>query len=506
MSECLTGKCSTVQDMWAGTSVDVGDLDIQDSQHPNVAPWNGTLLLLDEASDQAPHGSDGHPIYVSKEVAEQRLKTLPGMGINYQTDLTGHNPAKKVGVITEASIDGNKVKVKGLVWKKDFPEAVRAFKSHKGRLGMSMELGDVYVRDKDERVWHLEDFHFTGATVLLKDHAAYEGTDLAASRFFVKALAAARSATGILGKGGKEVMAKDEKQKEKGQGNGQVLVDAISAAVGKGFEGVLKAFSEKQEETTKKLTDALGSISASQEELVKGLHELALSSVAAAADVDETEEEEIEINADATDATMASAKHDATDASDPTDASDVEANMDPTNYTSSEQGDDADPGDLNKDAESHATRNARSGAGDDATKAGGKSVSKGIAASKEKGTFVAKSMAAARVIRALKAENIELKATREQLKNRVKAVEASMERYAERIERKTVSPEISALLEKNGYDLRDLMGSKQRMSVADVDQVLANAGVPLEPQIRASIKNQLLQAGLMEQGEVRRYN
>src|ERR1700757_942200 len=100
MNGCSTGNCSMSPELWAATTVDVGDLDMAESSHPNVSPFNGTLLLLDTPSDQAPHGSEGHPIEVSREVAEKTLKTLPGMGINYQSDLTGHNPPKKVGVIT----------------------------------------------------------------------------------------------------------------------------------------------------------------------------------------------------------------------------------------------------------------------------------------------------------------------------------------------------------------------------------------------------------------------
>lgn len=176
----------------AQTSVSMEDASLTD--HPNAQMFNGTLLLLDEDSDQPPHGSDGHLIHVSKDVAEKRLSTLPGMAINYQSDLEGHDPQKKIGVIKKAWIDGNKVKVQGTIWKKDFPEAMAAFRRNKGKLGMSMELGDVYVADKDDRVWDLKDFHFTGATVLLKDHAAYNDTDLKAAKHFVNAMAAAKQA------------------------------------------------------------------------------------------------------------------------------------------------------------------------------------------------------------------------------------------------------------------------------------------------------------------------
>jgi hypothetical protein len=507
MSYCLDGSCKTL-DLWAATTVDVGDLQLQDSSHPNVMPFSGTLLLLDEPSNQPPHGADGHQILVPTSVAKNRLNTLPGMAINYEADLTGHNPGKKVGVITQASIEGNKVQVKGLVWKKDFPEAARLFKMNKGRLGMSMELGDVYVRDKDERVWHLEDFHFTGATVLLKDHAAYEKTDLAASKFFVKALAAASSARGIFRKGGKLEMAdKDTKKKDNGQSSGAAVVTAISAAVEKGIKAGIDSVLASQKEVNEKLFGALDGISASQEEIAKGLHELAIGDVNASSD----DEEAIDVNADATDATMqsdatdatmsSSKKSDASDSTDPSDASDVDAESsnegDPTNYTSSDQGDDAEPGNLNKDAEALAKSKARSGSTQ--MSPGGKSISKGIAASRRERVVT---MAAAKVIKTLKAEKQAIAAENVKLRNKVKSIEASLDRFADRVERKSITPEIHALLEKHGYDARELMASKTRLSVADVDAMLANSGVILEPTMRMAFKNQLSQAGLMDQGQV----
>jgi hypothetical protein len=184
-------------------SVSMSDVDLDASEtknHPNAMPFTGTLLLVDQPSDQPPHGSDGHLIQVSKQVAEERLKTLPGMAVNVSGTLEGHDPQNKIGVIRDAWLDGDKVKVKGLVWKKDFPEAARKLKMNKNRLGMSMELGDVYVKDKDDDVWDLQDFHFTGATILLKDHAAYESTELAASKHFINAMAAARDASYTLAK------------------------------------------------------------------------------------------------------------------------------------------------------------------------------------------------------------------------------------------------------------------------------------------------------------------
>lgn len=516
---CRTGNCKTSASLWAQKSVDITDLDIQDSDHPNLAPFKGTLLLLDEPSNQPPHGSDGHPIYVPTRVAEKRLNTLPGMGVNYQNDLEGHNPAKKVGVFTKAWIEGKKVKVEGVIWKKDFPEALKVFRMNKGRLGMSMELGDVYVRDKDEDVWHLEDFHFTGATILRKDHAAYESTELAASKqHFVNALAAARSAVELT-KGRKPEMAKEEKKKN--QSSGQTLVTAISAAVSKGIESSFKVFVDEQKKTNETMSKALESISASQEELVKGMHELAAGSIDAAARDDEDEEDDdIEVidakASDPSDATMTSARKsasDATDATDPSDASDatdVDAEVDPTNYNASEQNDGAEPGDLNPDASANYREQSKGPASSRIKKTGRDGDSRGIAAAKDKrhngGVLVAKSMAAARVIRTLTAQNKDLRDKYKRQQNQIASLQASVERYAERVERRTITPEIASLLEKSGHDVRELLASKTRLTVAEVDDLFLKSNVQLEPAMRAAFKNQLLQAGLMEQGEVRRYN
>lgn len=192
MAECLT--CQAGPELWAKSNKPEG-FTLEDSDHPNLAPFEGTLLLLDEPSAQPPHGSDGKQILVPTEAAKKRLGSLIGMGIDYDgQDLEGHDVKQKIGLITQAWIEGNKVKVKGNIWKKDFPEAMAAFRRNRGNLGMSMELANVYVDDKDNDIWKLNDFVFTGGAILKRDHAAYDDTELAASHHFVRAIAAASDA------------------------------------------------------------------------------------------------------------------------------------------------------------------------------------------------------------------------------------------------------------------------------------------------------------------------
>ena len=337
-----------------------------------------------------------------------------------------------------------------------------------------------------------------------------------AKRKFIRSLAAEKE---------EEKKVAKEQKKDNGQGQGQ-LVAAISAAVEKGIGSGLKVFVDEQQKTNQAVLKTLEKISASQEELVSAIHDRALEDLEAASN-GEPEEEEVTISAgkhgDATmesnaDPTMAMARHksDATDstadATDESDATDVEAeakavdSVDPTSYSDADQGDNADPGDLNDDATANAKRNARSGGTN--TKSGKPGRDLGIAASREKkrGTTVREISAAARVIRTLQAEKEELQHENKKLRNRVGAIEASLERYAERVERKSITPELQHMLEKSGYDVRELMSSRQKLSVSDVDTILTNSGVNLEPSMKMAIKNQFLERGLMETGEVRRYN
>jgi hypothetical protein len=114
-------------------------------------------------------------------------------------------------------------------------------------------------------------------------------------------------------------------------------------------------------------------------------------------------------------------------------------------------------------------------------------------------------MAAAKAIQSLSARLQVEKDRNRKLSNRLSSVEASLDRYVERVERKSISPEISALLEKAGYDVREMLGARQRLTIYEVDDMLAKSGVTLDPANRMAFKNQLLQNGLMEQGEVKRY-
>jgi hypothetical protein len=145
--------------------------------HPNRVPFRGVLTLVDVPSDKAPAGARGHRVTLTRAAAERALPSLLGMGLDYAPTLDRHDAQRKVGVITEANIVGERVEVSGYLYGRDFPEVVRELRAG-GRhvLGMSYEIADARIAEANAPVWSVTDFTFTGAAVLRRDKAAYRQT------------------------------------------------------------------------------------------------------------------------------------------------------------------------------------------------------------------------------------------------------------------------------------------------------------------------------------------
>jgi SPP1 gp7 family putative phage head morphogenesis protein len=159
-------------------------LAMPDTGAPNRHPFTGILCQLDTPSTKAPGGSGGDCVILPTTVAEKILPTLLGMGVNYISDLTGHNVRQKIGVITEARIEAGAIHVSGVLWDKDFPDAVRTIQAANAtgeNVGMSFEI-DVTLAPERAGVARIKaSTGFTGAAILLRRDAAYEQTRLAAA-------------------------------------------------------------------------------------------------------------------------------------------------------------------------------------------------------------------------------------------------------------------------------------------------------------------------------------
>ena len=153
------------------------ELPPMEGEHPNRQPFTGILTRVDEPSDRPPHGARGHRVFISREVAERALPSLIGMAVDVAGDLTDHT-VKKIGLITEARLEGRDMRVSGYLYAKDFPDDVARLQARKAHLGMSYEITNVQVEDEEADIWTLRDLTFTGAAILERGKAAYERTSV----------------------------------------------------------------------------------------------------------------------------------------------------------------------------------------------------------------------------------------------------------------------------------------------------------------------------------------
>ena len=145
--------------------------------HPNRVPFEGVLTVVDVASDRPPAGARGHRVMLTREAAKRALPSLLGMAVDYRPGWDGHDARRKVGLLTEANLEGNRLQVRGYLYARDFPEVTDALRvQDPDALGMSYELADARVEDLRDEIWKLTRVTFTGAAILLREKAAYRGT------------------------------------------------------------------------------------------------------------------------------------------------------------------------------------------------------------------------------------------------------------------------------------------------------------------------------------------
>jgi hypothetical protein len=145
--------------------------------HPNRVPFEGVLTVVDAASDKAPAGARGHRVMLTREAAERALPSLLGMAVDYRPGWDGHDARCKVGLLTDVSLAGNRLLVRGYIYARDLPEVAKAIAARApASMGMSYELADARVEDLRAEIWKLTRVTFTGAAILLREKAAYRAT------------------------------------------------------------------------------------------------------------------------------------------------------------------------------------------------------------------------------------------------------------------------------------------------------------------------------------------
>lgn len=147
--------------------------------HPNRVPFSGILTRLDKPSDSPLGGSFGKCVVLPSAIAEKALPSLLGMAVDFTPHLDGHDSKNKIGLITEANIQGDAIHISGFFYGADFPDEVKRIQADKASLGFSFEA-QTRLKSLDDNPLVIDYCVFTGAAVLQKDKAAYTTTALSA--------------------------------------------------------------------------------------------------------------------------------------------------------------------------------------------------------------------------------------------------------------------------------------------------------------------------------------
>ena len=155
--------------------------------HPNRLPFRGVLTLVGVASKRPPSGARGHRVMLTRAASDAALPSLLGMGLDYAPQLSAHDARRKIGVITEATIQPlphggtskitGQIAIAGYLYAQDFADVIGEIRAQPdGTLGMSYEITNVTVPNQESQIWAVTSFTFTGAAVLRRDKAAYPQT------------------------------------------------------------------------------------------------------------------------------------------------------------------------------------------------------------------------------------------------------------------------------------------------------------------------------------------
>lgn len=254
------------------------DFSVKTENHSNKMRFTATIMYLDQYSDGVPGGTVWDKILLEKSECEKALDTMNLMGINcvwneYCTadwQFYGHDPRNKIGVVENTYIEGNELKIDGIIYKNDFKDISRFIKNIMDSIGFSIEASFDDWEETEEGVI-IRDVEFTGVSMLFKNCAAYSDT-------YIETLSASKK--------DKEIMTQEERN---------TFIEEVANSVMAKINEVKEQ--EKQASELETLKAQIETLQASN----KALEEENNSLKASAESTEEsTEESEKEVNAEST--------------------------------------------------------------------------------------------------------------------------------------------------------------------------------------------------------------
>ena len=173
-------------------------IELPEIGHRNLVPFEAVAMYVDKPVDAKPHFTD----YDAKKVAEsddgapklvfkrsailEALPSLIGTGVNAQEGaLENHAIRSKIGIVTEAFIEGNAVMIRGYIYGFDYPDVVQAIKTLRNKLGACPAFANIVVDFPEEEKpanMFVNSLLFTGCAILQKKNCAFEGTSVRISQ------------------------------------------------------------------------------------------------------------------------------------------------------------------------------------------------------------------------------------------------------------------------------------------------------------------------------------
>lgn len=254
------------------------DFTVKTESHQNKMKFTATVMYLDQYSDGVPGGTVWDKILLEKSECEKALDTMNLMGINcvwneWSTadwQFYGHDPRNKIGVVEKTYIEGNELKIDGIIYKNDFQDISRFIKNVMDSIGFSIEASFNDCEETEEGVI-IRDVEFTGVSMLFKNCAAYSDT-------YIETLSASKK--------DKEIMTQEERN---------TFIEEVTNSVMAKISEVQEQ--EKQASELETLKAQIETLQASN----KALEEENNSLKASAESTEEsTEESEKEVNAEST--------------------------------------------------------------------------------------------------------------------------------------------------------------------------------------------------------------
>jgi hypothetical protein len=246
-------------------------------------------MYTDKPSDYTPSGDfskvgKSKPVMFSREEVEKALPTFVGMGVNVtyndklKGNFSGHNPELKIGTISSATIEDDKVIISGGLWDLDFEDICNEIKFKKEKMGFSIEPL-MYLADAGEH-YDAKEVEFLGVSILGANVAAFASTYM-----FQKNK---KDKTGELN------LEKQELQQMLAEFSAQ-----INKAINDNIEGVKAEFSAQIDGVSKAVNDFVADQTAEKERLALEAKEKSEAEQKAKAEFEAAEKAKVEAEAKA---------------------------------------------------------------------------------------------------------------------------------------------------------------------------------------------------------------